>query len=84
MFLLRNPRYNWLILLASLIYLISPLDVLPDIFPLLGQVDDFLLLAFLITNLLQNLSQFFLQPQNSHSRSEEEIKTIDVDATTIN
>ncbi|MFN3362151.1 MAG: YkvA family protein [Pseudanabaenaceae cyanobacterium] len=82
MFLLRNSRYNWLILLASLIYLISPFDVLPDIFPLLGQVDDFLLLAFLITNLVQNLFPVLLQAQSKEK--EEEIKTIDVDATTIN
>jgi Uncharacterized conserved protein len=81
MFLLRNPRYSWLIVLASLVYLLSPLDLLPDIFPLLGQADDLTLLVFLIYNLLQNLPKFF--PTKTETEVEEDIKTIDVDATTI-
>jgi uncharacterized membrane protein YkvA (DUF1232 family) len=83
MFLLRNPRFNWLILLASLVYLISPFDLLPDILPLLGQADDLVLLVFLIYNLLQNLPKVFTFDQQNNKKEEEDIKTIDVDATTI-
>ena len=28
------------IIIACLLYVISPIDVLPDVFPLVGQVDD--------------------------------------------
>jgi len=83
MFLLRNPRFNWLILLASLVYLISPFDLLPDILPLLGQADDLVLLVFLIYNLLQNLPKVFTFDQQNNQKETEDIKTIDVDATTI-
>lgn len=82
MFLLKNPPYNWLIIVASLIYLISPLDILPDIFPVLGQADDLILLVFLFSNLLQNLPKLFPFKAQKNQKNED-IKTIDVDATTI-
>ncbi len=36
----RVPVATKLVLPAALLYLLSPVDVLPDLFPLLGQVDD--------------------------------------------
>lgn len=40
----RVPLRLKLILPAALVYLISPVDVLPDIVPVLGRVDDVLVL----------------------------------------
>ncbi|MCX7594534.1 MAG: DUF1232 domain-containing protein, partial [Fischerella sp.] len=31
--LLRNPKYRWFAIAASLFYLVSPLDISPDVFP---------------------------------------------------
>lgn len=76
---LQNPRYSWLVVIASVIYLLSPFDILPDILPFLGQIDDVILLTFVISNLLQNLPKLFTPPKPEP----EQIKTIDVDATTI-
>ncbi|MCA1903666.1 MAG: DUF1232 domain-containing protein [Cyanobacteria bacterium KgW148] len=79
MFLWRHLPYKWLLALAVLVYIVSPLDFLPDIFPFLGQIDDFVILTFLISNLLQNLPKLFSSPK----QEPEVVKTIDVDATTI-
>lgn len=38
---------------ASLVYLISPLDILPDVFPVLGQIDDLFFLVFSLTRLFE-------------------------------
>ncbi len=76
---LRNLPYSWLLVIAALVYIISPLDFLPDLFPFLGQIDDFVILTFLISNLLQNLPKLFSPPP----KEPEAVKTIDVDATTI-
>lgn len=41
--LIREPRVPWLtkaLPLLALLYLISPLDLVPDVVPLLGQIDD--------------------------------------------
>lgn len=37
---LENPKYRWLMAGATLLYLLSPIDVLPDFIPVLGLVDD--------------------------------------------
>jgi Protein of unknown function (DUF1232) len=41
---LRNPKYRWLTILAALFYLISPLDIIPDAIPILGWIDDGIIL----------------------------------------
>lgn len=38
---------------ASVIYLISPMDILPDVFPVLGQIDDLFFLVFSLTRLFE-------------------------------
>jgi uncharacterized membrane protein YkvA (DUF1232 family) len=51
--LVRNPQTRWWVVIATIIYLVSPLDLSPDIFPLAGQVDDLLLITLLVSELLQ-------------------------------
>jgi uncharacterized membrane protein YkvA (DUF1232 family) len=38
---------------ASVVYLISPLDILPDVFPVLGQIDDLFFIVFSLTRLFE-------------------------------
>jgi uncharacterized membrane protein YkvA (DUF1232 family) len=38
---------------ASMLYLISPMDILPDVFPVLGQIDDLFFLVFSLTRLFE-------------------------------
>lgn len=38
---------------ASVVYLISPMDILPDVFPILGQIDDLFFLVFSLTRLFE-------------------------------
>ena len=45
----RNPRYRWWIVLGTLVYLLSPFDISPDFMPILGQIDDFVLVSMLLT-----------------------------------
>ncbi|MEO1433490.1 MAG: YkvA family protein [Cyanobacteria bacterium J06632_19] len=57
--LIRNPKYRWWVLLGTLVYFVSPLDVIPDIFPIVGQVDDVLLLTLLVSEFSQFLIEGF-------------------------
>ena len=46
--LYRDPRVAWrarLVLGGTMIYLAMPLDVIPDFIPILGQLDDLLVVA---------------------------------------
>lgn len=51
--LLRNPKYRWLVILGSLFYLVSPLDISPDVLPIVGWIDDGLLATIVVTELTQ-------------------------------
>ena len=44
----RTPWYAKITALSSLIYLISPADLLPDIIPFAGYLDDLFIVPFLV------------------------------------
>lgn len=51
--MLNHPRYRWWIVLGSLVYLLSPIDFLPDVFPVLGWIDDGLIATLLVSEISQ-------------------------------
>lgn len=53
---IRNPKFRWFFIVASLAYLISPLDISPDVFPVVGLLDD----GLLITLIASEVSQFLI------------------------
>ncbi|MFM6198593.1 MAG: YkvA family protein, partial [Dolichospermum sp.] len=46
---LRNPKYRWWVIIGTVTYLISPFDISPDFIPIIGQIDDVLLLTLFVT-----------------------------------
>ena len=44
----RTPLYAKITALSSIIYLISPADIIPDIIPFAGYIDDIVVVPFLI------------------------------------
>ena len=54
-FLIRNTKYNWWVILGTLVYFVSPLDFSPDFFPIVGKIDDFFILSLLITELTRRI-----------------------------
>jgi uncharacterized membrane protein YkvA (DUF1232 family) len=53
--LLRNPKYRWFIVAASLVYLLSPVDLITDFIPVVGWIDD----GVIATVLVAEVSQLF-------------------------
>ncbi len=83
---LRNPQYRWWLILGSLFYLISPLDLSPDVIPLLGQIDDLVLLTILFTEVSQLITDALRPRPLEPLRRDDDpptIKTVDVDAVTV-
>ena len=84
--LLRNPKYRWFVILGSLFYLVSPLDISPDVFPIIGWIDDGLLATLVVTE----LSQIALEKRRNFVASTEQEtpqpfteNVIDVEAYTV-
>jgi len=53
--LIKHPRYRWAVIGASLIYLISPVDISPDFIPVAGWIDDGVVATLLATGFTQVL-----------------------------
>ncbi|WP_392533242.1 YkvA family protein [Nostoc sp. C117] len=90
--LLRNPKYRWWVILGTLVYLASPIDFIPDVFPIVGQIDD----VFLLTLLVSEVSGLVIEgwkarkgdlnteaPNNTPEGSTSAASTIDVDAVSV-
>lgn len=48
---LRNPKYRWWVIIGSIVYLISPIDISPDFIPVVGWIDDGLIATLLVAEL---------------------------------
>jgi uncharacterized membrane protein YkvA (DUF1232 family) len=80
--LLQNPKYRWWVVGASLIYLVSPIDLAPDFIPFVGLIDDTLIISLLVSEVAL-IAKAKLQTQNtrsSKSSSNVSDQTIDIQA----
>jgi uncharacterized membrane protein YkvA (DUF1232 family) len=55
--LIANPRYRWWIIGATLVYLVSPIDIAPDVIPIVGQIDDAVIVMLLVSEVGQLLTE---------------------------
>ena len=82
---IRNPKYRWWVMLGTVIYLVSPIDFLPDIFPIVGQIDDVMLAGLLFTELSQMaIAKLQARQENKNVATENpDPSVVDVDAETV-
>lgn len=66
---LRNPKYRWWLILGSVLYLFSPIDIAPDFIPVIGLLDDGLILTLLVSEVSQMLAQR-LKARNDEATTE--------------
>ena len=64
-----TPLIGKFLLLVIALYLISPVDLIPDTFPLLGWVDDFALASLVLPKLLNCLPNDVLHESRQHAKS---------------
>lgn len=53
----RVSLFDRLLVVASVVYVISPLDLIPDVIPLLGQVDDLVLVITAVSRLFDRAAR---------------------------
>jgi uncharacterized membrane protein YkvA (DUF1232 family) len=84
--LLQNPKYRWWVVAASVAYLISPIDLVPDFLPFAGLVDDTLIISLLVSEVAQ-IAKAKLQAKNTRStvnKTDPADQVIDIQATPAN
>ena len=85
---IRNPKYRWWIILGTLVYLLSPFDVSPDMFPIAGQIDDVLLVTLMFTEVSTLLMEKIKRRDGNgesvdDNRGTDTPKTVDVDVVSL-
>jgi uncharacterized membrane protein YkvA (DUF1232 family) len=72
---LKHPKYRWLIVGGTLLYLLSPIDISPDFIPFAGWIDDGIIATILATE----ITSLVLESRRSRKVSEQvEDATVDV------
>ncbi|MBD0303903.1 MAG: DUF1232 domain-containing protein [Tolypothrix sp. T3-bin4] len=86
---IRNPKYRWWMILGTLLYIFSPIDIAPDFIPIIGQLDDIAILSLLVAEVSQVLIESAKSRKSTTvasdtaSTSETSDKTVDVDAVSV-
>jgi uncharacterized membrane protein YkvA (DUF1232 family) len=82
--LLQNPKYRWWVVAASIAYLVSPIDLIPDFLPFAGLVDDTLIISLLVSEVSQ-LAKAKLQSKSTRSNADKtdaSVQVIDIQPIT--
>lgn len=92
---IRHPKYRWWVMLGTIIYLISPIDIAPDFIPIVGQLDDVMIAGLLFTELSQMMIAKLQTRQETKNVTTEDVatdnvatenassETVDVNAETV-
>lgn len=85
--MIRNPQYRWWIILGTLVYIFSPLDISPDVFPIAGQIDDVAVMVILLSEVSQLILDRVKAKASSTAASSgegtEPQNTVDVDVISL-
>jgi uncharacterized membrane protein YkvA (DUF1232 family) len=83
--LLRNPKYRWWVIIGSVAYIVSPIDISPDVFPIVGWIDDGLVISLLVAEVSQIVKEN-LEKRSVRSADDREKtngSTVDVDSVKV-
>jgi len=78
--MLRDSLFRWLVILGTLLYLLSPIDIAPDVIPILGWIDDGLLITVLVSELSQVVVAWLRSSSQPQPQQESDGPVIDVTA----
>ncbi|EDX84165.1 conserved hypothetical protein [Synechococcus sp. PCC 7335] len=79
---LRHPKWRWAIILGTAFYLISPIDISPDLIPIVGWLDDGILATLLVTE-LSSLAMDYLKKGKDDATVADAEDPIEVDAEVV-
>ncbi|MGF1568298.1 MAG: YkvA family protein [Nodosilinea sp.] len=75
---LEHPQYRWVLVAGTLLYLLSPIDISPDFIPILGWIDDAVVVSILVASMSQILTSSL-----TRKRSRPRQDPLDASQTTV-
>ena len=84
--IVANPKYRWWVIGGTLLYVLSPIDIIPDVFPIIGQIDDAVVITLLATelaSLLKDRNANMKQKRSDQAAANQAAQSVDVDAVEI-
>lgn len=83
---IRNPKYRWWVILGTIVYIVSPIDIAPDFIPIIGQIDDLVIFTLLVSEVGQWLIDSVKSRQSTTVNTEIDNpteKTVDVESVSV-
>ncbi|MEA5497585.1 YkvA family protein [Limnoraphis robusta] len=80
---LRNTKYRWVLILGTLLYLLSPIDIAPDFIPIIGWIDDGIVATLFVTEISQLLLERLKSSPNKASTEVAEAQVVDAEKTVV-
>ncbi|MEL7037299.1 MAG: YkvA family protein [Cyanobacteria bacterium J06592_8] len=80
---LRNTKYRWVLILGTLLYLLSPIDIAPDFIPIVGWIDDGIVATLFVTEVSQLLLERLKSGQKTASTEVADASVVDTDKTVV-
>jgi uncharacterized membrane protein YkvA (DUF1232 family) len=74
---LKHSKYRWVVILGTLLYLVSPLDISPDVFPIIGWIDDGIVISLLMTEVSQIMSEQLKRKRQINTQTSADTATRD-------
>lgn len=62
---IAHPRYRWWVILGTVAYLVSPVDIASDFLPFIGQLDDVAIVTLMVTELSSVAKEFAKNKSNA-------------------
>jgi uncharacterized membrane protein YkvA (DUF1232 family) len=83
--LLRNPKYRWWVIGASVVYIVSPIDISPDVFPIVGWLDDGIVISLLVAEVAQLAKEKLAEHNVRAAKATDTVpdSTVDVNAVQV-
>jgi uncharacterized membrane protein YkvA (DUF1232 family) len=81
--LLRNPKYRWWVVAGSIVYIVSPIDIAPDIFPIVGWIDDGIVISLLIAEVSQIVKEKLQEYNVRAAKATETVADMAVDVNAV-
>jgi uncharacterized membrane protein YkvA (DUF1232 family) len=81
--LLRNPKYRWWVVAGSIVYIVSPIDISPDVFPIVGWIDDGIVISLLIAEVSQIVKEKLQEHSVRADKATETVADAAVDVNTV-